>query len=214
MAHITRRSNHVLTSLSIVTLSLALVACAGGDYASTDNGEGFAAKQQLDAQTMGNQSEQSGLLNASSTRGPQDPIYVNLAPPVLDKKMQEVEKPKGAVAQQIRKELSSDPIIQLVTGGKSATVGKSSPAHSVADVKVASKVSLMEMNGMNHKGDKDRKKMMSVVMEATITSKSPPAIYTVYESGQVLQNVEVSKRFAKQIRQVILEKVGPQIPAH
>jgi len=214
MAHILRRSNDVLTSLSIVTLSLAVIACAGGDYASTGNGEGSAAKQQLDAQTMGNQSEQSGLLNASSTRGPQDPIYVSFAPPVLDKKMQEAEKPKGAVAQQIRKELSSDPIIQLVAGSKSATAGKSSPAHSVADVKVASKVSLTEMNGMNRNGGKDGKKMMAVVMEATITSKSPPAIYTVYESGHVLQNVEVSKRFAKQIRQVILEKVGPQIPAH
>jgi len=36
----------------------------------------------------------------------------------------------------------------------------------------------------------------------------------VYESGHVLQNEEVSKRFAQQIREVILEKVGPQIPAH
>jgi formylmethanofuran dehydrogenase subunit B len=119
--------------------------------------------------------------------------------------MREAEKPKGAVAQQIRKELSSDPIIQLVPRNKKAA--------SVADVTVASKVSLMEMKGVNRKTGKPGK-MTAVVMEATITSQSPPAIYTVYESGHVLQNEEVSKRFAKQIRQVILEKVGPQIPAH
>jgi hypothetical protein len=69
------------------------------------------------------------------------------------------------------------------------------------------------MKGVHRKTGKPGK-MTAVVMEATITSQSPPAIYTVYESGHVLQNEEVSKRFAQQIRQVILEKVGPQIPAH
>lgn len=119
--------------------------------------------------------------------------------------MQEAEKPKGAVAQHIRKELSSDPVIQLVPGNKKAA--------SIIDVTVAPKVSLMEMRGVHRKTGKPGK-MTAVVMEATITSQSPPAIYTVYESGHVLQNEEVSKRFAQQIREVILEKVGPQIPAH
>jgi hypothetical protein len=191
-------------------LSMAVAACVGGDFASKDTGENSAAKQQLDAQTMGqqaqaNQAERSDLFNAKPLRGPQDPIYVNLASTVLDKKMQEAEKPKGAVAQQIRKELSSDPVIQLVPGNKKAA--------SIIDVTVAPKVSLMEMKGVHRKTGKPGK-MTAVVMEATITSQSPPAIYTVYESGHVLQNEEVSKRFAKQIREVILEKVGPQIPAH
>jgi hypothetical protein len=191
-------------------LSMAVAACAGGDFASKDTGEDSVAKQQLDAQTKSQQTqayeaEQSNLLNAKPLRGPQDPIYVNLASTVLDKKMQEAEKPKGAVAQQIRKELSSDPVIQLVPGNKKAA--------SIIDVTVAPKVSLMEMKGVHRKTGKPGK-MTAVVMEATITSQSPPAIYTVYESGHVLQNEEVSKRFAKQIREVILEKVGPQIPAH
>lgn len=210
MIHPSPRPNHLSSSLGIVMLSLAVAACAGGDFASKDTGENSAAKQQLDAQTMGqqaqaNQAERSDLFNAKPLRGPQDPIYVNLASTVLDKKMQEAEKPKGAVAQQIRKELSSDPVIQLVPGNKKAA--------SIIDVTVAPKVSLMEMKGVHRKTGKPGK-MTAVVMEATITSQSPPAIYTVYESGHVLQNEEVSKRFAKQIREVILEKVGPQIPAH
>lgn len=210
MIHTSSRLNHVFSSLSIVLLSVAVAACTGGDFASKDTGEDSVAKQQLDAQTKGqqtqaNEAEQSNLLNAKPLRGPQDPIYVNLASTVLDKKMQEAEKPKGAVAQHIRKELSSDPVIQLVPGNKKAA--------SIIDVTVAPKVSLMEMKGVHRKTGKPGK-MTAVVMEATITSQSPPAIYTVYESGHVLQNEEVSKRFAKQIRQVILEKVGPQIPAH
>lgn len=210
MIHISSRPYHILSVLSIVMLSVAVAACAGGDFASKDTGEDSVAKQQLDAQTKGqqtqsNEAEQSNLLNAKPLRGPQDPIYVNLASTMLDKKMQEAEKPKGTVAQHIRKELSSDPVIHLVPGNKKAT--------SIIDVTVAPKVSLMEMKGVHRKTGKPGK-MTAVVMEATITSQSPPAIYTVYESGHVLQNEEVSKRFAKQIRQVILEKVGPQIPAH
>jgi hypothetical protein len=210
MIHPSSKPNHLSSSLGIVMLSLAVSACAGGDYASKGNGEDSVARQQLDAQTTGqqtqvNEAERLDLLNAKPLRGPQDPIYVNLASTVLDKKMQEAEKPKGAVAQQIRKELSSDPVIQLVSGTKKAA--------SIVDITVASKVSLMEMKGVHRKSGKPGK-MTAVVMEATITSQSPPAIYTVYESGHVLQNEEVSKRFAKQIRQVILEKVGPQIPAH
>lgn len=210
MIHTSSRPYQILSVLSIVMLSVAVAACAGGDFASKDTGEDFAATQQLDAQTMGqqaqaNQAERSDLFNAKPLRGPQDPIYVNLASTVLDKKMQEAEKPKGAVAQHIRKELSSDPVIQLVPGNKKAA--------SIIDVTVAPKVSLMEMRGVHRKTGKPGK-MTAVVMEATITSQSPPAIYTVYESGHVLQNEEVSKRFAKQIREVILEKVGPLIPAH
>jgi hypothetical protein len=210
MIHPSSKPNHLSSSLGIVMLSLAVAACAGGDYASKGNGEDSVARQQLDAQATGqqtqvNEAERLDLLNAKPLRGPQDPIYVNLASTVLDKKMQEAEKPKGAVAQQIRKELSSDPVIQLVSGTKKAA--------SIVDITVASKVSLMEMKGVHRKSGKPGK-MTAVVMEATITSQSPPAIYTVYESGHVLQNEEVSKRFAKQIRQVILEKVGPQIPAH
>ncbi len=214
MIHTSSRPYQIFSVLSIVMLSVAVAACAGGDFASKDTGEDFAAKQQLDAQTIGqqqaqaNQAERSDLFNAKPLRGPQDPIYVNLASTVLDKKMQEAEKPKGAVAQHIRKELSSDPVIQLVPGNKKTA--------SIIDVTVVPKVSLMEMRGVHRKSGKSGKpgKMTAVVMEATITSQSPPAIYTVYESGHVLQNEEVSKRFAKQIRQVILEKVGPQIPAH
>jgi hypothetical protein len=210
MIHTSSRLNHTFSSLSIVMLSVAVTACAGGDFASKDTGENAVTKQQLDAQTKSQQiqaseTEQSNLLNAKPLRGPQDPIYVTLVSTVLDKKMQEAEKPKGGVAQHIRKELSSDPVIQLVPGNKKAA--------SIIDVTVAPKVSLMEMKGVHRKTGKSGK-MKAVVMEATITSQSPPAIYTVYESGHVLQNEEVSKRFAKQIRQVILEKVGPQIPAH
>lgn len=177
------------------------------------------AKRQVAAQGMAEQikarkAEQLEALSAAPKRRPQDPIYVSLAPPVLDGKMQQVEKPKGAVAQQIRNEFSSDPIIKLVGGSQTAAgLWKPRATPSIADVEVSSKVSLKEVYGVNRQTGKAGK-TVAIVFEATITSQVPPASYTVSESGHILQNVEVSKRFAKQVKQLIVEKIGPSIPAH
>ena len=177
------------------------------------------AKRQVAAQEMAEQirakkAAQIEALSAAPKRQAEDPIYVSLPPPVLDGKMQQAEKPKGAVAQQIRNEFASDPIIKLVGENQNmAGVGKLRATPSIADVEVASKVSMKEVVGVNRKTGKPGK-MVAIVFEATITSQVPPASYTVLESGHVLQNVEVSKRFARQVKQVILEKIGPDIPAH
>jgi hypothetical protein len=153
-------------------------------------------------------------LGSIPKRQPQDPIYVSLPPPILDGKMQQAEKPKGALAEQIHNEFASDPIIKLVPGNQ-ARVGlkKHGATSSIADVEVSSTVSVKEVYGVNRQTGKAGK-MVAVVFEATITSQVPPALYTVSESGHILQNVEVSKRFAKQVRQVIVEKIGPGIPAN
>jgi hypothetical protein len=173
-----------------------------------------AASEELAERSRARKAEQLEGLDAGPKRGPQDPIYVNLAPPVLDGKMQRAERSKGAVAQQLRNEFMSDPIIQLIPATNGATgFGKSNPGLSIVDVDVISKVSLKEVQGINRKTGKTGK-MLAVVFEATITSQVPQASYTVSESGNVLKNVEVSKRFAQQVRQVILERIGPGIPAH
>lgn len=177
------------------------------------------AKRQVAAQEMTEQirakkAAQRETLSAAPKRQAEDPIYVSLAPPVLDGKMQQAEKPKGAVAQQIRNEFASDPIIKLVAGNQNQTgLEKSRATPSIADVEVSSKVSIKEVNSVNRRTGKPGK-MVAVVFEATITSQVPPASYTVSESGHVLQNVEVSKRFAKQIKQVIVERIGPELPAN
>lgn len=152
-------------------------------------------------------------LSVTTIRQPDDPIYVNLTAPVLDDKMQQVEKAKGAVAQQIRSEFASDPVIKLVAGSLDTAREKPRATPSLADVEVSSKVSIKEVYGLNSKTGKPGK-MVAVVYEATITSQIPHATYTISETGDVLKNAEVSKRFARQVRQVIVEKIGPSIPAN
>lgn len=151
--------------------------------------------------------------NNGSRRQPNEPIYVDLAPAELDEQMQKAERAKGAVAEQIRSEFIADPMIKLIARDQERS-GLLKPHLSAgADVEVSPKVSLKEAYGIDRKSGKPVR-MLAVVFEATITSQTPPATYTVSESGHVQRNLEVSKRFAKQVKQLILEKIGPNIPAH
>ena len=161
-----------------------------------------------DAQVRSARGEQPGQAN----RQPNEPIYVELAPPVLDDNMQRAERTKGVVEEQIRREFVGDPIIKLTDEHKERS-GLLKPRLRVDSViEVSPKVSLREAYGIDRKTGK-RSKILAVIFEATITSKTPPATYTVSESGHVIKNVEVSKRFAKQVKRVILHKIGPFIPA-
>ncbi|MBX3303954.1 MAG: hypothetical protein KF693_17210 [Nitrospira sp.] len=174
------------------------------------------AKQQSTAQAIAEQvsarrAEQLTQFSLVPKRQPDDPIYVDLAPPVLDDNMQRAERSKGVVAELIRREFVGDPIIKLTDEHRDRS-GLLKPRIRVDAVEVSPKVSLKEAYGIDRKTGK-RSKVLAVTFEATITSKMPPATYKVSESGHVLKNVEVSKRFAKQVKQVILDKIGPSIPA-
>jgi hypothetical protein len=237
------RPKSVLIPGCLIMVCLALTACTGGtntskvyradgqsnkavpyetDYGgqtSTQNTPDSKAKRQVPAQHMAEprsakKVEQVEGLSIAPKRRPNDPIYVSLVPPVLDRKMQEAEKSKGAVERQIRSEFTSDPIIKLVEGDRSSSdKGKLRSAPAIADVEVAPKVSIKDVYVLQPQTGKPGK-MTAVIFEATITSQEPPVTSTVSETGHFLQNVEVSKRFATQIKQVILERIGPGIPAH
>jgi len=203
---------------SAIVLSVALSACGAGHHTTVaDSADVPKAEENLVSQDVAEvaQEEPNKVADVVPKRNPNDPIYVNLAVPVLDNRMRKAEKPKGAITQHLRNEFSSDPIIQLIPipNAKSAKKRKASQVTPpTPDVEVASTVSVQEVLGVNAKTGKP-KKILNIVYEATISSQSPPATYTVSESGHILKNMAVSKRFAKQIRDVIVEKIGPEIPA-
>ncbi|HSA85409.1 MAG TPA: hypothetical protein VLE46_04455 [Nitrospira sp.] len=172
-----------------------------------------AAAQEAAEQLGPRQPDQRDLPSRTSKRQSSDPIYVSLAQPVLDAQMEKAERAKGAVAEQIRSELETDPVIKLIEQTSSRSGLLKPHGAPSADVEVLPKVSLKEAYGVDRKTGKPSK-VLAVIFEATITTQVPPATYTVSESGHALRNLEVSKRFAKQVKQVILEKIGPNIPAH
>lgn len=148
-----------------------------------------------------------------SKRKPDDPIYVKLSAPVLDKKVRQAEMPKGAIGLHIRHEFASDSIIQLLPEPKSKVGHKTSqPISSSVDVEVASRVSLKEVMRLNGTVGKPSK-TINIVFEGTVTSQAPPFSTVVIESGPVLQHMAISKRFASHIRTIIVEQIGPDIPA-
>lgn len=206
-----------MCACSAILLSFALSACnAGTSTTVADNTDARMAEETLPAQENAQvtQQEPSETADVVPKRGPNDPIYVNLAEPVLDSNIQKAEKTKGGIGQYIRNEFASDPVIQLIPIAESHVKRKTSRIGSrAADVEVLSKVSLKEVIAINAKTGKPAK-MLNIVFEATISSKSPPATYTVSESGHIVKNMAVSKRFAKQIRDVIMEKIGPDMPAY
>lgn len=205
-----RSTDTLVTTWSIIIVACALSACTGGQTATM----GSDAADPLASERLSTQ-EIAGITPGQSApkRRPEEPILVTVAPMAVDSKMRQAEKPKGAFTQHLRDEFASDPIIQLIPEQKGKIGRKtSSSVARTSDVEVASKVSLKEVLGMNSKTGKVGK-TVNVVFEATITSQSPPMSYVVLESGPVLQNMAVAKRFAQQIRETIVEKIGPEIPA-
>jgi hypothetical protein len=171
-----------------------------------------AAQEAAEARNV-NKAGQLNQADNASKRQPTEPIYVNLAPVELDEQMQKAERAKGAVAEQIRSEFAMDSMIKLVERNQEQSGLMRLHQSAGVDVEVLPKVSLKQAYGIDRKTGKPVK-MLAVVFEATITSQTPPATYTVSESGHAQRNIEVSKRFVKQVKQVILEKIGPNIPAH
>jgi hypothetical protein len=194
-------------------LVVALSACTGGQTAPV---AGDGTDSPVTVRVTNN--EIAGITppqgaRADQKRQPEDPIYVNLVPAILDSRIRQGEKPKGAIGQHLRHAFAADTIIQLLPEPKNKIGRKTSQlVPPAADVEVVSTVSLKEILGVRGATGKPSK-MLRIIFEATITSQSPPASYLVSESGPVLQHRAVSKRFAQQIRDVIVDKIGPEIPA-
>ncbi len=198
---------------SCAVLLLAVSGCTGGHAAGvTSDDTHYPAGERLTNSEIAGVSPTLAAY-AEQKRRPEDPIYVNLAPLALDSKIRQTEKPKGTIGQQLREEFASDPIIQLLPDPKTKLGRKMSQSiPPTADVEVISRVSVKEILGPKGPTGKPSK-TLRVVYEATITSQSPLASYVVSESGPLLQHRAVSKRFAHQIREVIVGNIGPQIPA-
>jgi hypothetical protein len=194
-------------------LVVALSACTGGQTASvaTDGTPPLVEERLTNNELAGISPALAAYANQK--RRPEDPIYVNLVPAILDSRIRQEEKPKGAIGQHLRHEFAADPIIQLLPEPKNKIGRKTAQlVPPAADVEVVSTVSLKEILGVRGATGKPSK-MLRIIFEATITSQSPPASYLVSESGPVLQHRAVSKRFTQQIRDVIVNKIGPKIPA-
>ena len=182
-----------------------------------DKNDKRAQQRMARQQATADRSEKAKL---APKRRPNDPIYVNLKPVVLGEDLKKVERPQGAVAEQVKKEFQNDPVIRLVSQDdakkekkkvKVTFLGRGSQEPPKADADVTVNAYTEEVYGLTKQGKPG--KMIAVVFKATITSRFVPDSYTVEESGSVFQNVEVTHRFGEKVKQTIKDRIGPVIPA-
>jgi len=185
------------------------------------------AQQMLEAKRKMEQSQLADAdrlerIEQAPKRAADDPIRVLLHEIELSPELAGAQHEEGAAARQYHGEFQDDGLIHLVdpsaAQGRELTqafrmlAGKSTAAAPVADVEVVSRAYLKESVGIN-KSTKKVGTYVAVVFEATIKSNYLPGEYTVTEEGSVFQNVQVTERFAEQIKSVIKDKIGPTIPA-
>lgn len=172
------------------------------------------------------QEQQSALDNAPK-RDQSDAIKLALFKTIVDEELKQVSV-KGGIFPYIRKEFENDPILKLYDqkkldayekerdfkSGKEKRFGglNQDSAFLSVDVYVKSKALLRQEYGVS-KATNKLASAQYVHLEATIHSEYDSKTWTVKESGPIFKNAEVIKNFSNQIRTIILEEIGPTIPA-
>jgi len=180
------------------------------------------AAQQYQRELQALRAQRIERLRQAPKRRHGDPIYVNLHPVKLGDKLKKAQHSKDAVDKHVRAEFKSDKVIRLVRKKdlkrqewseiSKRLAGQNPYDASVADVDVVTRAYFKEVYGFNKKTGKPGS-MHAFVLEATIKSNQLPAEYTVEESGHILRNPQVTQRFADRIKAVIIEQIGPDLPA-
>lgn len=180
----------------------------------------LAEKKREELAVVEEEARQERIRNARK-RYPSDPIYVAVLPIELGPDLASAQHSDDAVYQQILQEFKDDPVIRLVTRedirrsewtriGKALT-GTDPKVAPAADVTVRSTGDLKEVVGISRKTGKPAKGVQ-IILEAQISSNFLSAEYSVQETGNVFDNVEMTRRFAAQIKRIIKTRIGPDIP--
>lgn len=180
------------------------------------------AQRQRQQDLLALKAQRAERLAQAPRRRPGDPIYVNLHKVKLGDRLSKAQHSKDAVDKQVRGAFQPDKVIRLVskkdlkreelTEIAKALAGQNPYDAGVTDVDVRTRAYLEEVYGIDRKTGKPGK-MLAMVYEATITANYPPATYTVKETGHILRNPEVARRFVERVKAVILDQIGPDLPA-
>jgi hypothetical protein len=213
--------------LSCLTAALLLSGCSGM-VKTTRVVDGKEVTVWTDPQTA-KRYEQERKQKASKVdayrkaekRGPNDPIIVALYETEVEAKLK--QNVKGRLFEQLRKEFEGDPVIKLVDQKVVSRAAQekahrmssfdNNPSSSVdADVSVFTTAAAREEAGVNRATGKVGK-MVALSYHAKVASDYfPEETYSVEESGNIFRNVAVTRAFAQKIKEIIKNKIGPNIP--
>ena len=195
-----------------------------GNIISTDDPQ---AQAKADKAARKKKEKQTALANAPK-RDQNDPVDFVLFQTVVGENLRKVTNKEG-VFPHLRKEFENDKVIKLLNQRKVDSYAKKydfktgeakslssfgrGPSFLPADIYVETFGQLKEKYGIS----KTTKKAASapyLFYRAVIYSEFSDKTWEVKESGHILKNPEVTKKFAKKIRATILGKAGGTIPAN
>ncbi|MBI4376769.1 MAG: hypothetical protein HY549_10010 [Elusimicrobia bacterium] len=142
-----------------------------------------------------------------------DPIRVLLYEPTISVDLAKVAKQDQLVAQ-VRREFENDPVIQIVVQKPSQSAfGRFDNKPSDADVTVVTHALLEDKVGRSSTTGKAGM-MKAFVLKAEISSNySSEDRHSVEKMDHLLKNVEVTKQFGEEVRSIIKDKIGPNLPS-
>jgi len=200
------------------------VADKDGNILSTDDPN---ARAKAEAVAKKKKENQKALANTPK-RGPSDPIQMALFQTVVGENLRKATKKQGGVFPFFRKEFETDKVIKIMNQKKVDSYLKNydfktgqykkfsgfdrDPRYLPADIYVESNARLKEKYGIS-KATKKAASASYLFYKAIIHSEYSDQTWEVTESGHILKNQAVTKKFAKKIHDVILNKAGPHIPA-
>jgi major membrane immunogen (membrane-anchored lipoprotein) len=198
------------------------VADKDGNIISTDDPEARAKAEQAKNERQ----EKQAALASAPKRRPDDPIQVALFQTVVSEDLRKATI-KDGVFPYLRKEFDNDPVILAMdqaqvdryasdydfrTGRyKSFSSFDRGPAFLPADVYVESFAKIEEKVGINRTTHKPASAPF-LVYTATITSEYGDRPLDVSEEGFILNNLEVTRKFAEKIKAAVRDAIGPTIP--
>lgn len=195
-----------------------------GKIISTDDPE---ARAKAEVAAKKKKEKQKALANTPK-RGPMDSIHIALFQTVVGENLRKATKKQGGIFPFFRKEFDTDKVIKIMGQKKVDSYSKNydfktgrykkftgfdrSPTYLSVDIYVESTARLKEKYGIS-KATKKAASAPYLFYKAIIHSEYSDQTWEVTESGHILKNPEVTKKFANKIRDVILKKAGPTIPA-
>jgi major membrane immunogen (membrane-anchored lipoprotein) len=198
------------------------VADKDGNILSTDDPEARAKAEQAKNERQ----EKQAALASAPKRGSDDPIQVALFQTVMSDDLRKTTV-KDGVFPYLRKEFDNDPVIRAMdqarvdryasdydfrTGRyKSFSSFDRGPEFLPADVYVESFAKMEEKVGINRTTHKPASAPF-LVYTATITSEYGGRQLEVTEEGFILNNLEVTRKFAEKIKAALRDAIGPTIP--
>ncbi len=161
-------------------------------------------------------------INKAEKRKSNEPIIVALFETDVAENLK--TNTKGRLFPQLRKEFEKDAIIRLVDQKivnnaakqtkrkRRGRLGSTARPKVAADISVFTTASVKEVVGRSKSTGK-LGKMAALVYTATISSHYfADDTYTVKETGNIFNNVKVTRKFANKIKVIIKNKIGPNIP--